>query len=503
MSATGKRKGFDIYIVGGDHADFPLARRDGAAWADIVGTTSDSFVFDTKQMTVSDRSLWFTDFAEALLRKNKGPLRLVIDEIHLFAPKQGAAGGGIVPNMLHATNNLISLGRSGGIRATMISQRPAKIHNDCLTQAHTLVAMNLIAPHDRNAVKDWIADQADIERGKEIIASLPTLAPGQGWVWAPKQNVLECYRFPKPMTFDSGAAPDDDTAETIALPPVDPEAIKEKLAAVAKETIENNPARLKRTIIELRQQIAAAPAANPDAIKAAEERGFQRAVAEAAANRNKAFISMKQSAEQISVLATRLTDSFDDLSKDVPTPAKTDSLYRRQPIVPLHRNGFDPNAPMFPDSAHLMPRGERACLTAIAQHSDGVTREQLTVLTGYKRSTRDTYVQRLRERGQIDISTNRLIVTAAGTAALGPDYQPLPTGTELQRHVLATLPEGERACLKIAIDAYPDQIERETIDAQTDYKRSTRDTYLQRLSTRELIELTGRGSIRASANLFD
>jgi hypothetical protein len=35
---------------------------------------------------------------------------------------------------------------------------------------------------------------------------------------------------------------------------------------------------------------------------------------------------------------------------------------------------------------------------AVAQYPEGVTREQLSVLTGYKRSSRDTYVQRLRER---------------------------------------------------------------------------------------------------------
>lgn len=176
LSATGKSKGYPIYIVGGEHADFPLLRRDGKAWAEIVGTSSDSFVFDTSAMTVEDRSQWFTDFAETLIRKNKGPLKLVLDEAHLFAPQAGARAGGIAPKMLHATNNLLALGRSKGLQITMISQRPAKLHKDSLTQAHTLIAMALMAPQDREAVKAWISDQADAEHGKEIIASLPTLA---------------------------------------------------------------------------------------------------------------------------------------------------------------------------------------------------------------------------------------------------------------------------------------------------------------------------------------
>ena len=40
--------------------------------------------------------------------------------------------------------------------------------------------------------------------------------------------------------------------------------------------------------------------------------------------------------------------------------------------------------------------GEIKILTAVAQHPGGVTREQLSVLTGYKRSSRDTYLLRLK-----------------------------------------------------------------------------------------------------------
>jgi DNA-binding IclR family transcriptional regulator len=64
-------------------------------------------------------------------------------------------------------------------------------------------------------------------------------------------------------------------------------------------------------------------------------------------------------------------------------------------------------------------------LTAIAQHGDaGVTREQLTVLTGFKRSTRDAYVQRLKAKGLIEVSSTAITATAAGVAALGSDFEP-------------------------------------------------------------------------------
>ena len=61
----------------------------------------------------------------------------------------------------------------------LISQRPAKLHKDSLTQVETLVAMRLIAPQDRDAVSDWIADQADKDQGKEIVAC-PDLSRASG-----------------------------------------------------------------------------------------------------------------------------------------------------------------------------------------------------------------------------------------------------------------------------------------------------------------------------------
>ena len=52
----------------------------------------------------------------------------------------------------------------------------------------------------------------------------------------------------------------------------------------------------------------------------------------------------------------------------------------------------------------------------------GVTRQQLTILTGYKRSTRDAYIQRLRERGHVEASGDRVTATQSGVDALGHGY---------------------------------------------------------------------------------
>ena len=107
-SASGKSAGFPVAIFGGAQADLPLGAGHGEAIAEIIGGTSTPAIVDTSSMRVGERTRFFADFADALIRKNKGPLHLVT-EAHLFAP-QGKVADPQSGAMLHAANNLVSLG---------------------------------------------------------------------------------------------------------------------------------------------------------------------------------------------------------------------------------------------------------------------------------------------------------------------------------------------------------------------------------------------------------
>lgn len=272
LSPDGKKPSrFKPVIFGGNHADIPISAEHGAAIGEAIATASSSAIIDTRLMTVGARTRFFTAFAEALLRKNSGPLHLIIDEAHLFAP-QGRVNDPQSGAMLHAANNLVSLGRGIGLRITLISQRPAKLHKDSLTQVETLIAMRLIAPQDRNAINDWIGEWADPAKGKEIIASLPSLPTGTAWVWSPEIDVLERAKFPLAASFDSGKP----TAQQQALEPIDVKEIGDRLDAIRQEALANDPARLRAEIASLNKKLAAAPAADPKAIETAEQRGYER-----------------------------------------------------------------------------------------------------------------------------------------------------------------------------------------------------------------------------------
>lgn len=143
-------------------------------------------------------------------------------------------------------------------------------------------------------------------------------------------------------------------------------------------------------------------------------------------------------------------------------------------------------------------KGELIVLAAIAAHEDGMTREHITVQTGYKRSTRDAYIQRLVARSLAELSgEGTIIATAAGREYLGPDYKPLPTGPALAEYHLNTLPEGEAKILRLLLET-ESPLTREQISDETNFKRSTRDAYIQRLRTRQLINLRGQGMVVVS-----
>lgn len=265
-NAAGDGPGFPVVVFGGRHGDLALAAEQGAEIAGIVGTTTTPIVLDMLLMGVGERTRFFAAFAEALLPANRGPLHLVIDEAHLFAP-QGRVADPQSSAMVHATNNLVSLGRARGLRITLITQRPAKLHKDSLTQVETLVAMRLIAPQDRKAVDDWIVGQGDRSAAAGVIASLASLPQGEGWVWAPELGVLERVRFPAIRTFDTGRPGAD--VEDLVLAPIDVAAIRAALAATAPEADRDPPSKRKPGTEE---------------IAAAEQRGFARGY-EAAAHR--------------------------------------------------------------------------------------------------------------------------------------------------------------------------------------------------------------------------
>lgn len=262
LAADGRKRGFDVVILGGSHADIPLAERSGSAVARLVTEQGASVVLDTSGMTVGEYTRWFIDFAGTLYTTIHSPLHLVIDEAHYFMPQ---GGGGRVDvdagRMLHAGNRLMSGGRSKGVRGMLITQRPAKLHKDSLTCADTLIAMRVMAPQDRVAIKEWIDGAGDARQGRNVLDSLAGLARGEGWVWYPEGGYLERVRFPAIKTYDSSATPTHGAKAGPQVSEIKLDDVRAALADAVREAEANDPKLLRARIAELEKQ---ARQAKPD-----------------------------------------------------------------------------------------------------------------------------------------------------------------------------------------------------------------------------------------------
>jgi len=67
----------------------------------------------------------------------------------------------------------------------MLTQRPAVIHKDVLSQAEILIAMRMSSVRDVAAIDDWVSLHAEDEEARTVKASLPSLPIGTAWVWSP------------------------------------------------------------------------------------------------------------------------------------------------------------------------------------------------------------------------------------------------------------------------------------------------------------------------------
>jgi hypothetical protein len=511
------REKFDyVYAAksGGDTAADP---RSAKLLAERLLELGVSAVLDIYDLKAHERIRFVRFFLEAMIDARKElwhPVLVVVDEAHVFCPQKGEA------ESAGAVIDLCTRGRKRGYCAVLATQRLSKLHKDAAAELNN----KLIGRTGLDVDMARAAEELGFT-GRDERLQLRGLARGHFFAFGPaiSEAVTRVHVGPVVSRHpEAGAriafAPPPPTAKVRALLPklADLPAEAEKRERSLDDLHAEN-AKLKRELVAADKRVPA-PAASKTVT-------VDRPVI------TKADVKkLTDAAKVISKLRDELHYKIEWLDNQVVRPlmAVLDPMFKGQvaPVVvekPGRSGQVGRPAPALTppqkvvvrelraitrkivDTANgALPKGERAVLIAIAQHgTDGVSREQLTVLTGYKRSTRDAYLQRLRERDFIASDTGlSIVVTDTGVDALGHDFTPLPTGDELRAYWLQRLPSGERQILEVLVGVYPTALPRTTLDDTIGFKRSTRDAYLQRLGSRRLVEFLGRGEVRASAMLY-
>ena len=462
------------YLLCSKDGDIPTDVKSAAMLAKRIRQSGVSAVVDIYELKPHERQLFVSRFLEGLMSTPKKYWRdalLFIDETHMFAPQARSS------ECLIAVQDTAARGRKRRLGLICATQRLSKLHKDVAAELQNrLIGQTGLKNDLRSAADDMGLSYA------ETRTSLVALKPGQFWAFGPA-IAPEYTLFQAAQTKTQAATAETKTARASA-----------SLSKVIKSLsdLPKQAAKAAQTLADLKTDNTKLKQENTRLTKAADKKGIdenevKRRIREALTSLPPAKVTRDD--QKIVRLAEQIINETTGQTKQIPMRDKI-----TPPIVQILKLNRDSSIP-------IMGKGEQKVLIAIAQHESGVDREQVTILTGYKPSTRNQYIQRLQVAGLIDVGPP-IIATDEGVKMLPTDFEPLPTGKELRDYWINRLPLGERTILLPIIEAYPNSVSREQLSIETGYKPSTRNQYIQRLQTRKLINISG-GEIVAHAHLFD
>lgn len=529
---------YPVVVFGGKHADVPLRDGAGAAVATTIVRERIPSIIDVSEMPLSVKPVFMADFLEAIYLENREPLLLVVDEADLFAPQRSMPA---TKRVLDAMEQICRRGRVRGFRPWLITQRPADLHKSVLSQANTLIALQLTSPQDREAVGSWIEGQADREQGKKVLASLPKLVRGEGWIWAPHHDMLERVRFPKPDTFDSSSTPQDGTA--VAMPKlaeVDIGALRDALAMVEDAAAADDPVALRASVKDLERQLRE-KGPGQSALQAEYARGHAAGTAENAARAHTlgydAYCSLQAASATMQEFVRVLAESAGRMSGQNPesseTVAERDQRFseatekyaaEKASLLRDHNADIDrvaslagaalkgPSLRTFQKTIERRDSVQQRVLDALAElAARGVEqpeRVQVAFLAGYGNLNSKGFTNAIgtaRTAKLIDYpAAGRIALTATGKKKAKAPAKPSTTA-ELQERVLSLLGGSHERVLRPLIEKYPKPLARDALATAAGYTNVNSKGFtnaIGRLRSLGFIDYPTTGQVAAQPVLF-
>lgn len=492
-------EGLPVVIFGGDHGDLPLHEHAGGRLAGILLEHRPPAVLDVSGLSKTKARRFLADFCEELYRRNREPLHLVLDEADFMAP-QKLLPDPAAARLLGAVDDIARRGRARGLGCTLISQRPAVLSKDVLSQISTLIVLQLTGVLDVKAIDEWMRLHDTEDQSSTVKASLASLPVGTAWLWSPAWlGLLQQMRVRPRLTFDSSATPKVGERRVTPgrLAPVDLMALRAELALVDDGITGEDPragsariATLQQRIVDLEQQLADARDRPPLEVPVLPpgEADQLRTCVEA----------MRGTADSLLAVARGIEARLIDLAT-TPQPVTV----RRPAPVSVPEAGS--NGDRVVRSRVPLKAGARRMLDTLGRHHPmRVTRPQLATLTRMKVTggTFGTYYSTLRRAGLIDELDGLTGLTDAGQRETSTDGEPA-TPEELMRHWRAALKAGARDMLDALVAAHPRSLTRSELAARANLELTggTFGTYLSTLRRNGLIAVDG-DRVTASPTLF-
>jgi archaellum component FlaC len=187
----------------------------------------------------------------AVAKQEREPFPVFIEECHEFLPEQGSAG-----ETGEAVVRIAKRGRKHGLGLVGISQRPATVDKDFITQCNWMVWHRLTWDNDVAVIRrvlgtSFAESVADLGNGEAFLAADPDVLADDDRFG----DVLR-VQFDRKQTYDAGQAPGLDDERRPELKGVD-EGLVEELQAISDRTQQrqNERKRLREKVADREERI--------------------------------------------------------------------------------------------------------------------------------------------------------------------------------------------------------------------------------------------------------
>lgn len=507
------RQAFDFVYIAKDGGDAPAEVHSAALLARRLLETKANAIIDIYELG-SQRGDFVKAFFDATVNMPKDLWQdcfYLLDEAHKFAPEKGQGESVALQSVI----DMASLGRKRGYCLIPMTQRPAKLSKDVVAECNNKLIGRASLDIDRERSAKELGFHS-----KEDILSLRDLEPGEFYVFGPaiSRDVIKTtigdvkIKPPKRGTRAQRIAPPTDKVKKILAELADLPQAAEKEAKTTKELTEALRVATRR-IETLQQNIPAAAPIDAQALTNA----VQKAAASAMAQRDKEWApvlvagnkEIRRLANIIENVRTVVGEGGEDTIELVKPPsAHSDSVsHETKPVntIPVRsEHEVARQRQLMPAAA---PTGDMkpatfAILKTVASDPEGLSTDDIAILTGYKGTSRYIHLGELMERGYIEKRGDLYHATIDGASALGSAYEPRPTGQALQDQVLSRMQAGdEKRALEFLIREYPRSVDKTELGDFLAKKGTSVYLLLKKLNAQKLITLS-KGIATASDKLF-
>jgi len=148
---------------------------------DRLKTTDKSLIIKMGGLSLTKQQELIGDYCEALIEARIGKgLHTILEECQDFVPQVGR------PISFDPIVRLCKLGRALGYGATLVSQRPAGVNKEALSQASVYLVHNVINNRDLKTLDEQLSFGTDKRLIKKILSGIASARKGECVAYAPE-----------------------------------------------------------------------------------------------------------------------------------------------------------------------------------------------------------------------------------------------------------------------------------------------------------------------------